>query len=425
MVLLHVANVAGSTVIIKTDRNDYAIDQTIEIQTSGLQDGHEYTVYAETKDESEKLWTAHASFFAKQGKIDFSQKPELGTYTKASTQGLFWSMRPADYQVDHDFFRPKNIFKTDLKLFDQSGKQLAQTSFTRSLQVDRLKIETSRTRNSFYDLVIPDHPGKKPAILLLGGSEGGLSSHQAKIIASHGFVVMTLAYFGIDPLPLELNLIPLEYIQHNAKILKSHPQVDASRIYIWGSSKGGELALLSASTFPDSFKAVVALVPSNFIWQGITKDFKALSSWSFEGQALPFLTFIYEEADFKTQSYRLRVGYERGLQLSQNKQISEILVENISGPILFVSGTDDQVWPSSTMANLAVQRLAEKGFKYKVKHLEYEGAGHFIGLLPSWPTSGRVLGSMYAGGNQEADGLACESSWPQIIQFLSETSKAQ
>lgn len=58
-----------------------------------------------------------------------------------------------------------------------------------------------------------------------------------------------------------------------------------------GASKGGELALLLAATFPDLVGPVVAYTPSSVVRQGI--DLAAqrpplLSSWSLGGRPLPF-----------------------------------------------------------------------------------------------------------------------------------------
>ena len=38
--------------------------------------------------------------------------------------------------------------------------------------------------------------GPAPGVLLLGGSEGGRHANDAALLASHGFAVLALAYFG-------------------------------------------------------------------------------------------------------------------------------------------------------------------------------------------------------------------------------------
>ena len=95
---------------------------------------------------------------------------------------------------------------------------------------------------------MPNGPGPHPAIVWLGGSEGGLREGTAALLASHGYATLALAYFGVDPLPPELIEIPLEYCKEGIDWLKAQPSVDAQHIAVLGGSKGAELALLLAAT---------------------------------------------------------------------------------------------------------------------------------------------------------------------------------
>ena len=94
-------------------------------------------------------------------------------------------------------------------------------------------------------LFYPSSSGPHAAVIVLGGSDGGLHEGQAALLATHGYAVLALAYFGIDPLPRDLVEIPLEYCSSAISWLEGHEAVDASRIGIRGSSKGGELALVN------------------------------------------------------------------------------------------------------------------------------------------------------------------------------------
>src|SRR5258708_38276392 len=54
----------------------------------------------------------------------------------------------------------------------------------------------------------------RPAVLLFGGAEGGLSGYldvAAGLLASHGFPALAIAYFGIQGLPPQLANLRLEY----------------------------------------------------------------------------------------------------------------------------------------------------------------------------------------------------------------------
>jgi dienelactone hydrolase len=52
----------------------------------------------------------------------------------------------------------------------------------------------------------PAGSGARPAVLVLGGSEGGLPTATAALIASYGYAALALAYFGLPTLPPVLNV---------------------------------------------------------------------------------------------------------------------------------------------------------------------------------------------------------------------------
>lgn len=62
--------------------------------------------------------------------------------------------------------------------------------------------------------------------------------------------------------------------------------VAGDRTGIVGASRGGELALLAASLFPE-VKAVVGYTPSGIIWEGIGDD--GAPAWTYRGEAFPYL----------------------------------------------------------------------------------------------------------------------------------------
>ena len=53
---------------------------------------------------------------------------------------------------------------------------------------------------------------------------------------------------------------------------------------------------------------------------------------------------------------------------------AEIPVERINGPVMLISGTDDQVWPATVLSEFAVRRLRAHSHPFAVEHLVYEGA---------------------------------------------------
>jgi dienelactone hydrolase len=280
-------------------------------------------------------------------------------------------------------------------------------------------------------LFCPSTPGPHPAVIALGGVGGGLREGGAEALASEGFAALALAYFGVDPLPRELVEIPLEYFEKAIAWLKSRPEVDANRIAVVGNSKGGELALLLGATYPEDLKAVIGYAPSAVVWQGITFDREAYhrgpkSPWSSRGEPVPFARLarpLPAEMVRMVGSYLRRqpivgrVFYERALEDETAVAAAEIAVEKIDGPLLLISGTDDQMWPSTRLSEMAIERLKAHDHPFPYEHLRYEGAGHMITLPNAEPPAS--WSSRYeVGGTQEANEFANADSWTKVLGFL-------
>ena len=58
---------------------------------------------------------------------------------------------------------------------------------------------------------------------------------------------------------------------------------------------------------------------------------------------------------------------------------AEIHVENINGPILLLSGEDDDQWPASAMSEQIVHRLQRNNFQHYYAHIKLDG-GHIAPL---------------------------------------------
>ncbi|MES1163555.1 MAG: acyl-CoA thioester hydrolase/BAAT C-terminal domain-containing protein, partial [Rhizobacter sp.] len=108
---------------------------------------------------------------------------------------------------------------------------------------------------------------------------------------------------------------------------------------------------------------------------------------------------------------------------------ARIRVENMRGPVLLLSATDDGSWPSSLYGRMVAERLARFQHPYAVEHLDLEGAGHSIvfpfvpttQLVYAHPVSGRIS---TGGGTAAANARADAASWPAVLSFLDQaTSK--
>eukprot|EP00952_Eustigmatos_sp_NYUAD-ZCMA_P000282 808-Eustigmatos_ZCMA.PRE.1 len=51
-----------------------------------------------------------------------------------------------------------------------------------------------------------------------------------------------------------------------------------------------------------------------------------------------------------------------------------------------LTGVDDMLWPSAELTEFAVRRFEQHGFRHRVEHLSYAGAGHRL-AWPNGPTT--------------------------------------
>jgi hypothetical protein len=225
-------------------------------------------------------------------------------------------------------------------------------------------------------------PADRPrrALILLGGSEGGKSwssqTQQIEQLVDAGYYVMSVAYFGAEGLPSDLRAIPLEYFARVFRWLSVQQQVIPDDYVLMGVSRGAELALLLASLYPQ-VKAVVAIAPSSVVFPGPpTGILDALggqhSAWSLGGQDVPFLRIPYSLATLRgmISGKRTRM-FEKALSNASGVERAAIRVEKARGPILLISFTRDQIWPSTAMSEQVSRRLAANGFGFRCQHQAY------------------------------------------------------
>ena len=216
----------------------------------------------------------------------------------------------------------------------------------------------------------------QPLVVGLGGSEGGnawASDHWKKTrdqFIEKGYAFLALGYFGCKGTPDTLNKIALEDV-HNA-ILEAvkNKQVNKHKIAIVGGSRGGDLALLLASHYPD-IKCVVAIVPSHVSFPGHTQHFST-SCWTYQNKELPFVP-LTEEAVPALLKGDLRKTFETMLKDNIAEEKALITVENCKGPILLMSATEDEICPSAPMSEKMAARLKSKKFKFAYQHIAIKG----------------------------------------------------
>jgi hypothetical protein len=281
----------------------------------------------------------------------------------------------------------------------------------------------------------PATPGKHPAIVLLGGSEGGDSMAQvAPQFAAQGYVAASVAYFGLPGLPRLLELVPVETVGSAVDALSKRADVDPNRIAIFGISKGGELALLAASTYPQ-VRAVVADVPSPFGWESIPNGPVSAprSSWTLAGKPVPFVPYAAAMGQSIAQSYAqqkpldLRPGYAASMADTSAVTSAMFHLENIHGPILCLAAQDDQIWDSPAQCSIAMEYLQTRHHAYADASEVYAGAGHiFLFATAQRPLiqAGQNGTQILLGGTAQANVAAGQQAWPKIFAFLGSALQA-
>jgi hypothetical protein len=262
--------------------------------------------------------------------------------------------------------------------------------------------------------------GPHPAVLLLGGSEGGLGSaahHMALALQKEGFAVFQLAYFGAPGQSDALEGVPLELFDKGLDWLKGQPGVDPARVMVMGASKGAEAALLVASRRPD-VAAVVAGMPTSVAWNGVnwaSGGQSKRSSWTAGGADVPTMPFgDWDQADGIISVYRTITDPARAAEAAR----AAIPIEKARARVLLVCGEAETMWPACPMSRQVAARAAEAASGPAVTVLAYKDAGHFL-FGPPIPQSHPFYPRLGAyGGSPAGNAAARADSWPKVIAFL-------
>jgi len=369
------------------------VDEPFAITLKDLSPWQRVTLRARFVDAYDVEWTSKATFRADfRGTVDVSRQPPIeGSYTGTDAMGLVWSAHSngTSYAIS---LRPQPLFITA-----KTGGETAHVEVARNLLTDEISNTDVRERGLYGRFFRPATGGPVPGVLVLGGSDGGLAPYvmrEAALLARHGFAALALAYFYIGSLPYRLAGIPLEYFGGAIRWLKDQPSVLGDRLGVLGTSRGGELALLLGTHYPE-LEAVVSYAGSGLVFPSPAGQEPA---WTFRGKPLPWVPNPFD-------IFQARPG-----QIEK----ARIPVERTRGPVLLISGDADQVWPATQLSQVAMERLGRPGRPYHDEFRHYHEAGHGIQppYLPTTP------GTYYYGGDAEGNAAANEDSWGRVLLML-------
>src|SRR5215471_17276394 len=420
---------AGPTIRVRPD-NDLQ-DSPLSIRLSGFAPRQPVTVTAEMVTREQFHWRSAATFVAgTDGGVDVgTTAPVGGSYSGVSPMGLIWSMeRIAGPESDAPTTSVRLRVTVAFRAEAENGER-AEASVIRAILgpgVTVKLLDEDGLRGAWY---LPPGDGPHPAVIVLGGSEGGLPVRStAPLLASHGYATLALAYFGLPGLPRGLVNIPLEYFGKAIAHVRAAIAPRNDFIAVHGTSRGGELALLMASLYAD-VRAVVAVVPSGVVVGGFGPsepgDLRPRGAWTLAGKPLPDMGQNNRYGNsWGADPVQRFLNSMRDLDAVERATIA---VERIKGPVLMVSGRDDQIWPSFELAEIARRRLEGHNHPWPFEHISYPDAGH--GIAPPYapttattivhPVTGRAIAF---GGTPKGQIEANVAYWSRTLDFLAEAA---
>jgi dienelactone hydrolase len=370
------------------------VDQPVAVTVRGLPAGARATLTARARDTDGTTWSATAQFKATSaGTVSLGQPSLGGSYTGVNPMGLFTLMTPPPGSAPDWFLYPDAGY--DVTLQATVGGRAAATATVQRQGPTAVGVAEQRLRPArggiYGNLYLPKHTaGRRPAVLVFGGSGGGLTtSMAAALLAAHGYPSLALAYFKAPGLPQTLRNIPLEYFTGALGVLRAQRVVDRDHVLVAGESRGGEAALLLGAHFPQLVNGVVAGVPSSVVnpgWPDTTKP-----AWTVRGRPFP-------DPPGTAQAV--------------------IPVERIRGPILLTCGELDQVWPSCASTEAITARLRAHRFAHPVTALRYRDAGHLIGGLTAYYGCLTDDALTSSGGTVAATQAAQADAHTKLLAFL-------
>lgn len=385
-------------------------DERFDIVVTGIEPGQEVTITSRLGSAG-PAWTAAATYVAPE--IPYAPgvsyvdpgaiTPVDGTFDVADTMAFIWAATAPESPLYYVFPQPGDI-ETVTITAEIGDVEIGTTSVERSIAASDegplYVVEDGLVGSFFLPAGSPSEPA--PAVIVIGGSEGGLSPYNeatASLLASHGYAALNLAYWRIGGLPAIFENIPLEYFGTAIRWLQRQPGVDPERIAIHGTSRGGEGALLVGSYFPE-IKAVVSNVGSGYVVSAPWAT-TPTPAWTWRGQPLQYLP--WESAPLPEELTR-----------------AEIPVERIDGPVLLTGADADGLWPSSAWSQVALDRLHRYNHPWADQLLRYPGAGHVIGVpyQPVAPSLGTLVPGLMFGGDLHSNAIANANSWPAILAML-------
>lgn len=267
--------------------------------------------------------------------------------------------------------------------------------------------------------------GPHPGVVVLHGAGGGdgYEREYARRLTRHGYTTCCVDYFGVPDAPSALDRISIDRLVAAIEWVSDHPDVAGERVGVVGFSRGGEAALLAGSQ-SDAVGAVVACSASGYAfpaptWMDGVETERA--AWTVGGEPVPYIPVERHVASEQTSLADSLGDHESNHAVErtdpETRGHATLPVERIDGPVLFVTGGADAIWPADELAGVAIDRLDSHDHPWPYENRVYSDAGHAIRVPYRFddeaPTADHPLG-----GTVEANARASADAWLRTLEYL-------
>uniref|UniRef100_A0A3B5AVF7 Acyl-coenzyme A thioesterase 1-like n=1 Tax=Stegastes partitus TaxID=144197 RepID=A0A3B5AVF7_9TELE len=389
-------------------------DDPVQVKVTGLRSKQLVTMKARSTDEKGVMFSSSATYRADEsGEIHLDRDPSLsGSYVGVEPMGLLWSMKADTLhkRLIKTYSLNSHVVKFSVHEEEEEGRMLAEVINERFLigdGVSRLPVKEGNIRGILFT---PPGSGPFPAVLDLYTFGGGLSEKRASLLASRGFVVLTIALYRHDDMPKNIQEIHLDYFEEAIEFLKRQDKVGSKGVGVISLSKSGDLALSIASYLP----GVEATV-----WINGCSANTLIPLYYKDRQIRSVLTFDAKKVIF-TETEAVNIKYTQNSPLAEENKDALIPIEQAKGRFLFVASEEDLNWDSKAYMDEMVERLKRHG-KDNFESVSYPGAGHYMEppYGPYCPSSfhGFVGRPVLWGGEAKTHAAAEVHMWKKIQEF--------
>lgn len=401
---------AGARIIVEQRRS--GITDPIAISVVGLEPGQPLILTASARTEAGE-YTSRAVFSVPaDGVVSLATTAPLLGYAGPDSAGILWSLDgPSQSQGQLESVWANGNLNAHLSAV-QNGREVATASVRRTGFAERISVrpvfagdlirstDGGSPGGTTYDVRIgtfydpdPVRAVRRPAVVVVDGDDGGGSaSFVAAQLAASGYAAIALPAFGPEGQIPGSSALAVESFDAAVAWLRLQPNVDAQRLFVYGTWRASQLALWLAADRPEAVYGAIAA-------SGTT----ALLCTSVAGS--PVITEDGAPVPCEDPSRTLA-------------STAQIRLDRIQGPILLACGDSDEILANACEWLEAGRSLRDQrpGDTYIVA----AGAGHSVSTPPQVPVGLRSFDARKALATEDAR----RAFWTAVGAMLREATRS-